>query len=87
MRNALTLFYLGCFAACGWPSVIRMMRRRSSADLSIWREILLLAGVCAQFAVMVLTGANWRVWLSPINTCVSVATALGAILWYRRWPG
>lgn len=84
MRNALTLFYLACFASCGWPSVVRMIRRKSSADLSIWREVLLLAGVSAQFAVMLLTGANWRVWLSPINTFVSIGTALGVILWYRR---
>ena len=83
MKNLLTLLYLACFAACGWPSVVRVIRRGSSADLSVWREWLLLCGVCAQFAVMRLDGATWHVWLSPINSFLSVGILLVAIYRYR----
>lgn len=83
MTNLLTVVYLACFAACGWPSIVRMMRRKSSADLSVWREWLLLVGVVAQLAVMRQTGAAWQVWISPINTFVSVGTALIVIYRYR----
>ncbi len=84
MKNGLTALYLSCFAACGWPSVARVIRRGSSADLSVWREWLLLVGVCAQFSVMRLDGAHWQVWLSPLNSFVSVAVLLAAIYRYRR---
>lgn len=81
--NLLTFFYLACFAVCGWPSVYRMWQRKSSGDLSIAREVLLLLGVTAQFSVMVLTGAVTQVWLSPINTFVSVSITLAMIVRYR----
>ena len=83
MTDTLTAFYLLCFNACAWPSVIRMVRRGSSADLSIWREWLLLGGVTAQFLVMLSTGADWRVWLSPLFSGASVIAMLVCISWYR----
>jgi hypothetical protein len=75
---ALTIFYLAAFQACAIPSIVRIRRRKTSADLSIWRELLLLAGVAGQFAVMLLTGAAWQVWLSPIATALSV----GVLYWH-----
>jgi hypothetical protein len=83
MTNLLTAIYMACFAACGWPAIFRMVRRQSSGDLSVWREWLLLVGVCAQFVVMLQTGARWQVLISPVNTFVSVSTALAVIYRYR----
>lgn len=83
MTNLLTAIYLTCFGLCGWPAIARMIRRKSSADLSVWREWLLLVGICAQFVVMVQTGAVWQVLISPVNTFVSVGTALVVIYRYR----
>lgn len=83
MIGALTLFYLAAFQLCAWPSIVKIRRRKTSADLSIWREILLLVGVAGQLAVMLLTGAAWQVWLSPIITAASVSILLAYIWRYR----
>lgn len=84
MKDALTLLYMACFMACGWPAIARIVRRGSSADLSYWREILLLVGVTAQFAVMMIERVGWHVFISPINTFLSVTCTLVAIWWYRH---
>ena len=84
MTGLLTVVYLAAFQACAWPGIVRIVRRRSSRDLSIWREVLLLIGVTAQFGVMQLTGARWQVWVSPLCSGVSVLTLLVVILRYRR---
>lgn len=63
--------------------MVRIIRRGSSGDLSIWREYLLLAGVTAQFLVMILTGADWRVWLSPVLSGLNVLVLLFCIQRYR----
>ncbi len=83
MIGALTLFYLITFWVCGIPSVVRIRRRKTSADLSYWRELLLLAGVTGQFAVMLLTGAVWQVYISPLVTAASVGILLWHIWKYR----
>ena len=83
MIGLLTLFYLACFAVCAAPAIVRIRRRKTSADLSIWREISLLAGVSGQFAVMVLTGAVWQVYVSPLVTAASVGILLAHIWRYR----
>lgn len=84
MITVLTAVYLVAFQACAWPSIVRIVRRKSSADLSIWREVLLLIGVSAQFIVMRSTGAEWRVWISPVLSGVSVAAMLLVIGRYRK---
>jgi hypothetical protein len=83
MIGTLTLFYLSAFAVCGIPSIVRIRRRKTSADLSVLRELLLLSGVAGQFAVMLLTHADWRVWISPIVTAASVGILLWHIWRYR----
>lgn len=83
MTLFLTAIYLACFQACGWFAVARVMRRGSSADLSTWREWLLLIGVTAQFCVMILTGASWYVLISPIASGLSVGSLLVCIYRYR----
>jgi hypothetical protein len=83
MTVALTVLYVICFQACAVPAVLRMRRRGSSGDLSIWREVFLIVGISAQFAVMILTGAAPEVLLSPILSATNVAILLGHILWYR----
>jgi hypothetical protein len=83
MVNLLTLAYLILFQACAWPSIVRIVRRRHSADLSAWREILLLVGVSCQFAVMWQTGAAWQVILSPVASGTSIAVLLALIWRYR----
>lgn len=84
MKDLLTAVYMACFAACGWPAIYRLYRRKSSADLSYWREVLLLVGVTTQFSVMMIEGVGWHVFISPINTFFSVVCTLIAIWWYRR---
>lgn len=83
MIVALTLFYVLCFQAAAWPSIVRIARRRSSADLSVWREWLVLAGVGAQATVMVKTGAAWAVLVSPLASAVSLVTLLAVIYRHR----
>ncbi len=83
MINVLTALYVLCFQLCAVPSISRIIRRRSSADLSIWREVTILVGVTAQFTVMLHTGADWRVLISPLLSGLNVAALLLVIYRYR----
>lgn len=79
-----TILQITCFQLCGLPSIVRMVRRKSSGDLSIWREVLLLCGIVCQLTAMALAKVHWLIVLSPIASFLSIATVLGLILWYRR---
>lgn len=83
----LTALYILCFQCCAIPGIVRVMRRGTSQDLSVWREVLLLVGVTAQFGVMQLTGAAWQVWISPLLSGTSVLIMLATILRYRSAKG
>jgi hypothetical protein len=79
----LALFYLTCFAACAVPSIVRIRRRGTSSDLSVWREWLVLLGVSVQLVVMMRAGVPWQVWISPVMSFTSVSVLLGHIYWFR----
>jgi hypothetical protein len=81
---ALSIAYLVCFQACAIPSIARIIRRGSSADLSVWREWLLVVGVTCQYMVMTLTGTSWYVRVSPILSLCSVGTLLWSIYRFRH---
>lgn len=83
----LVVFYVVCFQVCAWPAIVRLRRRRSSADLSVWREWLLIVGVSAQFAVMRQMGVPWQIWISPVLSLVSLSVLLGHIYWFRAEKG
>lgn len=85
MTTALTLLYLLLFQACAVPQIVRLVRRRSSGDMSVWREWLLLLGIGVQLAVFVLAGVrDWRVLVSPIASGSSIAVLLLLVYRYRR---
>jgi hypothetical protein len=84
MITALVLFQIACFQACAVPAIVRIYRRRSSADLSVWREALIICGASAQLGVMFATGAAWQVVLSPILSIANIGALLVVILWFRR---
>ena len=73
-----------CIATCGLPAIYRVWARGSSQDLSLAREALLIAGITAQMGVMVLTDADWRVFLGPLFSLLSISTLTGVVLYYRR---
>lgn len=79
----LTLVYVLCFQLCAWPAIARIVRRGSSDDLSIWRELILLVGVACQFTVMQATGADWKVWISPLLSATNITVLLILISRYR----
>ena len=81
--DVFTLFYLACFQACAWPQVIRIIRRGTAGDLSLWREALIVAGCLGQIYVMVHTGADWHVFVGPFGTLVSLGILTGVVLKYR----
>lgn len=81
--NATAVLYLACFTACAVPGILRIRRRRSSADLSVWREWLLVAGVLMQLGVMLHDGATWRIWISPVMSLTSVSVLLWHVYRYR----
>ncbi len=83
MITALTVAYLLCFQCAAWPAIARIIRRGSSADLSVWREWLVLAGVVAQFAVFYLTGSGWEVLISPLVSGATLVAMLAVIYWHR----
>jgi hypothetical protein len=79
----LTAVYIVCFQLCAWPSIVRIIRRGTSADLSIWREVLLLIGASAQLAVMLRTGAAWQIVISPILSGLNILALVYVIRRYR----
>ena len=83
LYDGLAIAYLVCFQACAWPGIIRIRRRQSSADLSLWREWLVVAGASLQLAVMFHDAATWRIWVSPVMTLVSVGVLLWHVYRYR----
>ena len=83
MNTLLACVYLTCFQLCAIPAIVRIWRRKSSADLSIYREILLLVGASTQFVLMLRTGAAWQVAVSPVATIINVAVLLAVIARYR----
>lgn len=82
--DLLAVAYLACFQGCAWPGIIRIRRRRSSEDLSVWREWLLVLGVLLQLGVMAHDGATWRIWISPVMSLTSVSVLLWHVYRYRR---
>ena len=83
MIAALTVLYLACFQACGWFAIARILKRQSSADLSVWREWLLLAGVSIQIVVFISEQATWPVLISPIASGLSLSTLLAVVYRFR----
>lgn len=83
MIALLTVLYVGLFQAAAWPAIVRVVRRGSSQDLSVWREWLVLSGVGIQFAVMWMTGASWAVLVSPIASSLSLGVLLVVIYVHR----
>jgi len=83
MIELLTVVYLGCFQAAAVPSIVRIWRRQSSADLSVWREWLVLTGIAVQLVVFWSLDAHWLVLISPIASAVSLGTLLSVIYWHR----
>ena len=83
MLTLLTIGYLCAFQFCAVPAAYRLIKRRSSADLSTWREWLILAGITLQLGVMLQTGAAWQVVISPILSGVNVSVLLVLIYRYR----
>lgn len=83
MISALTFAYIACFQLAAVPALIRVSRRKSSADLSVWREWLTLVGVAIQFSVFWRSGASWHVWISPLTSGLSLLVLLGAIYRHR----
>ncbi len=83
MIPVLTIAYLACFQACGWFAIARILKRQSSADLSVWREWLLLAGVAIQVVVFASENATWPVLISPIASGISLSTLLAVVYKFR----
>lgn len=83
MIALLTVLYIGCFQIAVVPAVARVYRLKSSRDLSVWREWIVLMGVVIQFTVMYLTDASWFVLASPIASALSLLAVLHAIYRHR----
>ena len=84
MNTAIAVIYLSCFQLCAAPAIVRIVRRKSSADLSLWREALLVTGASLQLVVMLRTGAAWQVCLSPVATILNLTVLTAVILRYRK---
>lgn len=83
MIAVLTVCYIACFTASAIPGILRVIRRRSSADLSLWHLGLVFVGVCLQLAVFLHEGATGYVVASPIASGVSVGTLIAVTLRFR----
>lgn len=80
----LTICQITCYQLCVVPGMIRIIKRRSSEDLSIWREILILSGATFQLMVFYMANAAPVLYASPVTSTASVTLMLLTILWYRE---
>jgi hypothetical protein len=84
VTTALTIAFLVSFQLAAVPAMVRIVKRKSSQDLSYWREVVLLAGISFQLAAWIGSGVTeWKVLISPIASGLSVLILLGLILRYR----
>lgn len=83
MIPILTALYLACFQLAAVPAVVRVWRLKSSRDLSVWREWIVLTGVVLQAIVMVQTGASVYVLVSPLFSALSLTVVLATIYRHR----
>lgn len=83
MIGLLTCVYLACFCGAAVPGILRIVRRQSSADCSLWREWLVFCGVLVQLVVFAAEQASWPVLISPIVSACSVGTLLGVTYRFR----
>lgn len=79
----LAALYVACFQAAAVPAIVRIYRRKSSADCSVWREWLVLSGIAIQIAVFVHEQATWPVLISPIASGVSLSSLLFIVYRFR----
>lgn len=79
----LTVLQVFCFQIAAIPGVVRIVRRQRSADLSMWREILLLVGVGFQVGAFFVAAAAWPLYLSPVTTAIGASALLWVIRKYR----
>ena len=79
----LTIAYLALFNLAAIPSIVRIVQRQSSHDLSVWREWLVLVGVGIQFVAFWLAGASWTVLISPIASGLSLSVLLVTVYRFR----
>ena len=79
----MTFAYLACFCGAAVPGILRIIKRRSSGDCSLWREGLVLCGVLIQLAVFIHEGASPYVLASPITSGVSIGTLIAVTLRFR----
>lgn len=81
-----TLLQILCYQLCAVPGIYRIIKRRSSEDLSIWREILILSGASFQLMVFLLANAPPILYASPVTSIISVSIMLAVILGHRVRP-
>ncbi len=83
MIAALAVVQVCLFQMAAWPAAARIIRRKSSADCSLWREWLVLVGVVLQLIVMWHDGSGILVLASPISSLVSLSVLISVTYWYR----
>lgn len=83
MIALLTVAYLACFTLSAAPGIVRVIRRRSSSDLSLWHLGLVFAGICLQTIVFVSENASPYVLASPITSGISIGTLIAVSLRFR----
>ena len=83
MIAALTVAYLACFTVSAVPGIARVIRRRSSADVSLWHLGLVFTGIVLQLVVFTSEQATWPVLASPITSGVSIGTLIAVTLRFR----
>ena len=83
MIAALTFAYLACFTLSAAPGIVRVIRRRSASDLSLWHLGLVFCGVCIQLAVFVMEDASPYVLASPITSGLSIGTLIAVAIRFR----
>lgn len=79
----LALLYVALFQCAAIPQIIRIIKRRSSGDCSLWREGFVLAGVLVQLAVFLKANVGPEVLISPIASGVSIGTLICVTLRFR----
>lgn len=81
--DLLTIVMLYSFVACNISQIIRMMKTKSSNDISLWFVGLILVGVTSSYIIMLLTKASLSLIVPQATNLILSFVVFCVVLFYR----
>ena len=79
----LMIFSSTVFMISSVTQIKHMRKRKSSADISVWYVLWILAGLSALLLLVILTDSNWRVIFGRVISVLEDAAILIVVVYYK----